>query len=201
MKNAKHFFVITFMLAFILSMVLFYLCCCSGSNIETQTTEYLQNKYHQDFIRVSEIDKNQFKEKNIQSVYTYYLKNNPNIIFEAGKKKEKNIFPFSPPATDSVFFDNFFEAAKEYYLKYYIGGQTFFLENKTDIAKKADTIFNIMKSINAELNELGFETTNYSCSITINVSTKNYSQNICFYVLDLSSINNQLMVFYNEYND
>lgn len=117
------------------------------------------------------------------------------------RKRKKTFFLFSPPATDSVFFDNFFEAAKEYYLKYYIGDQTFFLENKTDIAKKADTIFNIMKSINAELNELGFETTNYSCSITINVSTKNYSQNICFYVLDLSSINNQLMVFYNEYND
>lgn len=141
MKNAKHFFVITFMLAFILPMVLFHLCCCSGSNIETQTTEYLQNKYHQDFIRVSEIDKNQYKEKNIQSVYTYYLKNNPNIILEAGKKKEKNIFPFSPPATDSVFFDNFFEAAKEYYLKYYIGDQTFFLENKTDIAKKSRHYF------------------------------------------------------------
>lgn len=182
----------------VIVIVLILFCSCSCDSDETETTDYLQNRYHQEFVRVSEVDKDLCKKENYQFAFTYYSKRNTDITFRAGKKKEYLSFPL-PPIKASVFFDDYFEAAEEYYSKLYIGDQIFFLENHYDIAKKANIIYGIMNSINSELNGLGFET---SCSITVTISSGNNTQSIRFANINLIYIESELSNFYDKtHND
>ena len=156
--------------------------------------DYLEDKYNQEFTIHSEI-------KDVDNnVYLYAYNVSPvehdDIIFMAGKKREEHIFPFIPPIESKVFFDNYFDEAKNYITNEVLIQDTYILYNSSDISDLSDTIYSIMEEINLKLSELGFTTTKYTCSITLSISVNQNVEKINFFVLDKSKIYDSLYEVY-----
>ena len=110
----------------------------------------------------------------------------------AGIKKEVNLFPFLPPFRNQVFFDNYFDEAKQYIVEEIIPQEPFSIYSYDDISDLSTTIYTLMQEINIRLGELGFSTTKYTCSTNICICTNEGTININFYVLDKSIISDLL---------
>ncbi|MEE1281887.1 MAG: hypothetical protein UHK60_06520, partial [Acutalibacteraceae bacterium] len=104
--------------------------------------------------------------------------------------------PFIPPIESKVFFDNYFDEAKNYITNEVLIQDTYILYNNSDISDLSNTIYNIMEEINLKLNELGFTTTKYTCSITLSISVNQNVEKINFFVLDKSKIYDSLYEVY-----
>ena len=160
---------------------------------ESATIEYLENKYNQSFIIISEVES---IEDDYVYAYNVSSDSNSNVVFTAGQKKEKNIFPFLPPLKNKVFFDDYFEQSKSYTISSILMQDTFVLCDENDINSLVDTIYTYMEEINLQLSELGFSTTKYTCSIEVSVLVNNREEAVSFYILDKAKIYDQLAELY-----
>jgi hypothetical protein len=116
----------------------------------------------------------------------------------AGQKKEKNIFPFLPPIDEKVFFDDYFEKAKKYVISNVITNELINVNSADDINVLSASIYNYMKKVNNELEEMGFETTKFTCSMEFVVYVNQKPKEIDFYILDETVIHDLLIKAYYE---
>lgn len=161
-------------------------------NKEATLNEYLENKYNQKFIINTEIEG---VDRDVY-LYAYNISpvDNSKIHFVAGKKKEKHLFPLIPPSRNQVFFDNYFDEAKQCIVGEIIPQEPFSIYSYDDISDLSTTIYTLMEKINIRLDELGFSTTKYTCSINICIYVNQEATNINFYVLDKSIIYDLLYI-------
>ena len=153
---------------------------------EKDITEYLSDKYNQNFEIISNVDEMNMSE-NVLYEYSVSPQNNMEIVFYAGQKKSQNkIFPFAPPIKEKVFFDDFFDKSKEYIIENQ--KKEFVIDDANDVTQCAFEIYNMMSNINNELSELGFSVTKYTPSLSVKIIVNGNMQEIEFYIMDKSVI-------------
>lgn len=196
-KKVKRTFVICVtVVVFFLFVILLLIFSKTTSNQEKNITEYLETKYEQTFIINERIETP--NDNVVLYAYSVSPANNSAITFVAGQKYEKPIFPFSIPINNRVFYDNFFDEAKKHIVEKQLPDKPIYVSNSSDISKLTETIYNQMVSINDSLNELGFETTRYTCAVEIPIYFNNNEKVIDFYILDKSVIHDLLIKAYSE---
>lgn len=166
--------------------------------IVEELEEYLYNRYEKEFVIGDELRKC-YQDKNIKYAYFATLKDDREISFVVGKEKSKNPFPFLPLYNQYVFFDDFFEKAKEYVVEQMLDGNDNFVVNtEADIDGTADEVLNLMAHINKELEDMGFETDKNTASVELKIFIGSRKKEIKFYKMDKKVIKDQIYRSYNE---
>ena len=161
-------------------------CSSAEQDKKTEITEYLSDKYNQNFEIISSVDEMNMSE-NVLYEYSVSPQNNMEIVFCAGQEKsQNNIFPFVPPIKEKVFFDNFLDKSKEYIIENQ--KQEFIINDANDVTQCAAEIYNMMSNINNELSEIGFSVTKYTPSLSLEIILNGNMQEIEFYIMDESVI-------------
>lgn len=186
-------------------IILILLVCCVGlcitiaacllsyySNRDEALIEHLQRKYEQEFIVNGEIKD---PDKGVLYAYSVSPIDNKNIVFEAGKRREKIPHPLVLPIDFIVFYDNFLEGAKNSIIPEIIPEEPFYIHNADEIPELTETIYALIENINSRLEDLGFSTTGYTTSINVPICAGKKVETLRFW-LDKADINVRLRKFY-----
>ena len=171
------------------------LLSCNSEKEEDDLLKYLKNKYGQEFML------HDFSEENDETVifaYNVSPKNNEEIQFVAGKKKEVNFYPLLPPLQGDVFFDNYFDEAQKHFAEEFVTTDTIVISSQDEIKAHAIELYRSMERVNFALDELGFHTTKYTCSVTVSVMVHDTVRDVELYVLDETTI---YSILYKTYVD
>lgn len=184
----------------LISVLLMVVFGCSSLKVNEKITkselsEYLSDRYGKEFVVG---DKAVVDDEDVTYAYFATPKENSDILFVVGEKKSHNSFPFLPVYDQQVFYDDYYEKAKEFLLAELAVNYDFKVETEEDVLSVTNSIFELMKNLETELENMGFISEDNSCSITLQLTKTSKKSMVSFYSLDKTKIEKKVRQFYNE---